>query len=308
VIWVSETTVKSASVPLKRTTVAPLRRLPPICTVAPTAPLDGLTAVTDADAAVTLKLAELVAVPFGVTSVIGPVVAPSGTCVVINVSETTVNSALAPLKRTAVAPVKNLPPMPTDCPTGPLAGLVALIAGADAAVPDPEDAGDAVTVNEPSLVTVAFGVTTLIGPLVAAEGTFVVIWPSDVTLKSALVPLKSTAVAPVKLLPITCTIVLGAALEGVKPAIAVAATTAGAVPVELAAGCVFAAAEVVVAGASSTGAGAVAEAGVAVTLAACGFAGFGFGAASANVGAEAASTGIFFVSCRIGAAGAGFEA
>jgi hypothetical protein len=162
--------------------------------------------VTDAEAAVTVKVAELVAVPVGVTTVTGPVVAPSGTCVAIDVSETTVNSALTPLKRTAVAPVKNLPPMPTDCPTGPLAGLVPLIAGADAVVPEEGvggDPDDAVTVNEPSLETVPLGVTTLIGPLVAAEGTFVVIWPSDVTLKSALVPLKSTAVAPVKLLPIT---------------------------------------------------------------------------------------------------------
>ena len=147
-----------------------------------------------------------------------------------------------------------------------------------------------------------------VGPLVAAAGTFVVSWPSELTLKSALVPLKSTAVAPVKLLPITCTIVPGAPLEGVKPPIAVGATAAAAVLVEVTAGAAFAAAEVVVAGTSSTGAGAIAEAGVAVTRAACDFAGFGFGTACASEGAGAASTGSFFVSCRIGAAGTGFEA
>jgi len=268
--------------------------------------------VTDADAAVTVKLTELVVVPFGVTTVTGPVVAPSGTRVVIDVSETTVKSAFVPLKRTAVAPVKNLPPMSTDCPTGPPDGLVPLIAGADAVVPEPdEDVGeldpdDAVTVKEPSLVTVPFGVTTLIDPLVAAEGTFVVIWPSEATLKSALVPLKSTAVAPVKLLPITCTIVPGVPLEGVKPPIALGATAVGAVPVELAAGGVFAVAELIVAGTSSTGAGAVADAGIAGTAAACGFAGFGFRAASVTVEVGDAATGVFFVSWRIGAAGAGF--
>ena len=171
------------------------------------------------------------------------------------------------------------------------------------------DPDDAVTVKEPSLVTVPFGVTTLIGPLVATEGTFVVIWPSEATLKSALVPLKSTAVAPVKLLPITCTIVPGAPLEGVKPPIALGATAVGAVPVELAADGVFAVAELVGAGAgaSSTGAGAVADAGIAGTAAACGFAGFGFRAASVTVEAGDAATGVFFVSWRIGAAGAGFE-
>src|SRR5206468_2923608 len=110
----------------------------------------------------------------------------------------------------------------------------------------------------------------------ASRPTFPTRRSSDLTLKSALVPLKSTAVAPVKLLPITCTIVPGAPLEGAKPPIALGATAVGAVPVELAAGGVFAVAELVGAGASSTGAGAVADAGIAGTAAACGFAGFGF--------------------------------
>ena len=35
----------------------------------------------------------------------------------MSVSETTVNSALVPLKRTAVAPVKNLPPTPLTAET-----------------------------------------------------------------------------------------------------------------------------------------------------------------------------------------------
>jgi hypothetical protein len=52
-----------------------------------------------------VKLAELVVVPFGVTTVIGPLVAPEGTRVVMP-SPLAVKSALVPLKRTAVAPLR----------------------------------------------------------------------------------------------------------------------------------------------------------------------------------------------------------
>ena len=42
VIWVLETTVKAASVPLKVTVLAPVKLFPPIVTVVPTGPLVGL--------------------------------------------------------------------------------------------------------------------------------------------------------------------------------------------------------------------------------------------------------------------------
>src|SRR5690348_5164992 len=96
--------------------------------------------------------------------------------------------------------------MPTDWPGAPLAGLIPLIAGADGAA-GAAASPPAVTVNDASLVTVPAGVTTLIAPLIAASGTFVVICESDTTLKSALVPLKRTAVAPLRPLPPSCTIV-----------------------------------------------------------------------------------------------------
>ena len=51
------------------------------------------------------------------------------------------------------------------------------------------------------LVTVPPGVVTVTVPLVAPFGTLAVICPSDVTVKSAEVPLNLTEVAPVKLPP-----------------------------------------------------------------------------------------------------------
>ena len=61
-------------------------------------------------AAVTVKLLDEVAVPPGVVTAIGPVVAPLGTVAVICESDPTVNDpAWVPLKPTADAPVKPLP-------------------------------------------------------------------------------------------------------------------------------------------------------------------------------------------------------
>ena len=72
---------------------------------------------------VTSNEAVLVAVPEEVTTLIGPSVAPVGTVAVIWVGEFTVKVAEVPLKRTAVAPVKFVPVMTTEVPTGPLVGL-----------------------------------------------------------------------------------------------------------------------------------------------------------------------------------------
>jgi hypothetical protein len=78
-------------------------------------------------AAVTLKLVELVAVPPGVVTLIGPLVAALGTVAVIWVSEFTVNCAAVPLKATFVAPVNPEPLIVTEVPTGPLVGENELI-------------------------------------------------------------------------------------------------------------------------------------------------------------------------------------
>jgi len=65
----------------------------------------------------------LLAVPEGVVTEIGPDVAPEGTTAVTCVSESTVNEdAAVPLNDTPVAPVKPVPVIVTDVPTGPLDG------------------------------------------------------------------------------------------------------------------------------------------------------------------------------------------
>jgi hypothetical protein len=85
---------------------------------------------------VTLKLLALVAVPPAVVTVIGPLVAPLGTVVVIWLSESTVYVVVGvPLKATAVAPLKLAPLIVTVVPTGPLVGMNELIVGAGDVLP-----------------------------------------------------------------------------------------------------------------------------------------------------------------------------
>jgi hypothetical protein len=50
-----------------------------------------------------------------------------------------------------------------------------------------------------------FGVVTEIFPLVAPLGTVAVIWVALITVKEAEVPLKATAVAPVRFVPVIVT-------------------------------------------------------------------------------------------------------
>ena len=71
----------------------------------------------------------LVAVPLGVVTRIGPVVAPLGTVSCSAVAELTVKSALTPLTVTTVAPVKFEPPIVTRVPAGPFAGEKLVIVG-----------------------------------------------------------------------------------------------------------------------------------------------------------------------------------
>jgi len=154
----------------------------------------------------TVKLEALVPVPAGVVTEIGPEVAFVGTCVVIEAEETTVNDeTLTPLNFTAVAPLKFKPVIVTEAPTAPLVGLKDVTLGA--------------TVNVPLLVPVPDAVVTLILPVVAPDGTDVAIWVAEVTVKVALVPLKVTAVAPVKFEPVIVTDVPAAPLVGVNEVI-----------------------------------------------------------------------------------------
>jgi hypothetical protein len=109
---------------------------------------------------VTVKLDELVAVPFGVVTDTGPLVAPAGTTAAIKPSDVTVKLAATPLNVTDVAPVKRRPPMLMVEPLGPLPGLIPLISGAVG-----------VTVKAAELVAVPFSVVTEIVPVVAPAGT-----------------------------------------------------------------------------------------------------------------------------------------
>src|SRR5438552_966256 len=127
---VAELTAKLALVPLKRTAVAPVKVVPLIVTLVPTGPLVGVKLVIVGALAVTVKLLLLVAVPPGVVTLSGPLVAPLGTVAAIEVEEFTVKLLLVPLTRTAVAPVKAVPLIVTLVPTGPLAGVKPVIVGA----------------------------------------------------------------------------------------------------------------------------------------------------------------------------------
>ena len=71
--------MKLALVPLNVTTVAPVKFAPLIVTLMPTGPLVGVKLVIVGALAVTVNAAALVAVPAGVVTLIGPLVAPAGT-------------------------------------------------------------------------------------------------------------------------------------------------------------------------------------------------------------------------------------
>src|SRR2546430_12896832 len=77
----------------------------------------------------TVKSDELTAVPPGVVTEIGPVVAPDGTAVVIDVSSCTANDATTPLNLTEVVPVKFMPAIVTEAPPSPCDGSKLVIVG-----------------------------------------------------------------------------------------------------------------------------------------------------------------------------------
>ena len=169
-IAVAELTVNAALTLLNRTAVAPLKLVPLIVTVLPMSPLAGVKLVIDGGLIV--NTLPLVAVPPDVATVIDPVVKPAGTVAWIAVAEFTVKLALAPLKRTAVVPVKFVPLIVTVVPTAPLAGVKLVIVGA-------------LIVNGVPLVAVPPGVVTVIGPVVAPAGTVAWIAVAEFTVNVA---------------------------------------------------------------------------------------------------------------------------
>jgi len=109
----------------------PVRLVPLIVTLVPTGPLVGVKPliVGGGGGIVTLKLARLVALPVGVVTVIGPVVAPAGTVALICVLPPTVKLAFVPLKVTFDAFWNHCPLIVTVVPTWPLVGLKSLMTG-----------------------------------------------------------------------------------------------------------------------------------------------------------------------------------
>src|SRR5688572_11865289 len=164
-------------------------------------------------AALTTKFPGAVAVPSGVVTAMGPVVALGGTVAWMAVSEVTVNAAAAPLKVTIEAPVKPEPVTVTLAPGDPSVGAKPVIVGGPT------------TMKLVALAAVPSGVTTVIGPLVALDGTIVCTAESETTANSAERPLNLTAVVPVKLAPMIETSEPARPLEGVKRAIVGGRTT-----------------------------------------------------------------------------------
>ena len=186
--------------PLNATAVAPVKFAPFTTTVVPAVPVAGVKPVIRG---ATVKLVALVAVPPGVVTAIGPVVALAGTVAVICVLESTWKVAAVPLNLTQLAPVNPVPVSVTPAPAAPLPGVTLTTLG--------------LTRKVPVLVAVPAVVLTVIFPAVAPAGTVAVILVGISTVKVvAGAPLTLTDVAPVKLAPVMVTLAPIAPLDGVK--------------------------------------------------------------------------------------------
>jgi len=143
-----------------------------IVTAAPIEPLLGEKPVIFG---LTIKLAELVAVPAEVVTLIGPVVAAVGTIALIWVLEVTVNVVDAPLKDTALVPEKLAPEMVTLVPAAPLAGEKELRVGGEAEeVPMPVRLTNCALPSAPLLLSMMVSVPILVPIAVGANATLIV--------------------------------------------------------------------------------------------------------------------------------------
>jgi hypothetical protein len=132
---------------------------------------------------VTVKLSALIAVPPAVVTVIAPVVAPTGTEVLICPPLSTLKLAVAPLNATALAPAKFVPVITTGVLSDPLMGLKLVILGAG------------ITVRTNPLLCMALTVTSTF-PVVAPTGTGTWIEVSPQVVTVAGVPLNITVLPP----------------------------------------------------------------------------------------------------------------
>lgn len=116
---------------LNRTVFVPAKPVPVITTEVPTGPLVGLKdAIAGQPVALTVKLDELVAVPFLVVTEIGPVPAPDGTVAITSLSFRRSNWALTPLNLTLETSLNPDPEIVTSAPTQAVEGLKESIEGA----------------------------------------------------------------------------------------------------------------------------------------------------------------------------------
>jgi len=136
----------------------------------------------------------------------------------LGVQEMAEKEALAPLGRPAAE-------KETDCEVPETRVAVMVFVTEEPRVTDlsppfaREKSNGAVTVKSLALSAKPSGVVTLILPVVAPPGTVVLIWVSETTIKVAGVPLKATAVAPMKFVPVMVTAVPTGPLDGVNEVI-----------------------------------------------------------------------------------------
>lgn len=194
-----------AALPFKVNAAAPVKFVPATMIEVPTGPLVGLNPVIVGAGVVTVKFVVDVAVPPAVVTENVPVVAPLGTIAVIWVAVFPEVVAVVPFSFTEVAPVRFVPVIVTDVPTGPLVGEKLVIVGAEAA---------AVTVKFVVELALPPAVVTETFPVVAPLGTVVAIWLALFTTNVALMPLKESAEAPVRFVPVTTTDVPTGPLAG----------------------------------------------------------------------------------------------
>jgi len=207
----SSTTVKeSAAVLPNLTAVAPVKLAPLMVTVWSVAAVVGVNELING-AAKKVKPAR-VEVPAGVVTKTLPDAAPLLTTAVMVVVLTTVKEVAAPPpKLTAVAQEKSVPVMVMVVPAAAVVGENDAMAGAG------------VLYVKPASVAVPPGVTTEMLPEVA-HGAMAVMLVAFTTLNEvAAVPLKVTAVVPVKLEPVMVTVAPTAAAVGVNEVIVGAA-------------------------------------------------------------------------------------
>ena len=135
-----------------------------------------------------------------------PVVAPNGTVTRNALLDSTVRrSTGVPLKVTAVALARFVPPSVTNAPTAAAPG--------DSEV----SVGGRITRKSAGLTDCPSGVTTVMRPVIAVTGTVATTSPALIGVKAAAMPPKRTIVAPASVVPVIETFAPGKPRGGENP-------------------------------------------------------------------------------------------